>query len=199
MLSSLLPTHATEFEKRLADVCVFHQDVDGSISGISHSKLITRPPRFLPWLIEEYGLGELTPYVPNLYDLLDQGLQWQRIHGSLAAIDQGLQWLGLSVYFTPAWSERVWWNSFQLELDRLPEQSDLESIEAIVDLFKSLRSDFAVVSLVMMLGQPRIICQGLMTACWILRVASLLQLLAHCFPLDAQQKSITRSQKKKAH
>ncbi|MBX4336410.1 phage tail protein [Bartonella raoultii] len=142
MLSSLLPTHATEFEKRLADVCDFHQDVDASVLGISRSKLITRPPRFLPWLIEEYGLGELTPYVPNLYDLLDQGLEWQRIRGSVAAVDMGLQWLGLSTQFTPAWSERAWWNSFQLEFDRLPEQNSLEAIEAIVNLSKSLRSDF---------------------------------------------------------
>ncbi|WP_144755704.1 phage tail protein [Bartonella saheliensis] len=142
MGGTLLPTNATEFERRLADVCDFHQDVDGSVLGISRSKLITRPPRFLPWLIEEYGLGELTPYVPNLYDLLDQGLQWQRIRGSVAAIDMGLRWLGLSAQFIPAWTERAWWNSFQLEFDHLPERGNLESIEAIVDLSKSLRSDF---------------------------------------------------------
>ncbi|WP_273760784.1 phage tail protein [Bartonella sp. ML70XJBT.G] len=142
MLSSLLPTHATEFEKHLADVCDFHQDVDASVLGISRSKLITRPPRFLPWLIEEYGLGELTPYVPNLYDLIDQGIEWQRIRGSVAAVDRGLQWLELSAHFTPAWTERAWWNSFQLEFDRLPEQNSLEAIEAIVNLSKSLRSDF---------------------------------------------------------
>ncbi|GAA5101984.1 phage tail protein [Bartonella acomydis] len=142
MGGTLLPTNATEFERCLADVCDFHQDVDGSVLGISRSKLITRPPRFLPWLIEEYGLGELTPYVPNLYDLLDQGIEWQRIRGSVAAIDMGLEWLGLSAQFTPAWSERTWWNSFQLEFDRLPEQNSLEAIEAIVDLSKSLRSDF---------------------------------------------------------
>ncbi|WP_330169488.1 phage tail protein [Bartonella grahamii] len=142
MVGSLLPTNATEFEKRLADACDFHQDIDGSVLGISRAKLITRPPRFLPWLIEEYGLGELTPYVPNLYDLIDQGLAWQRIRGSVAAVDMGLEWLGLSAQFTPAWPERAWWNSFQLEFDQLPEQTQLEAIEAITDLSKSLRSDF---------------------------------------------------------
>ncbi|OLL53370.1 phage tail protein [Bartonella henselae] len=142
MVSSLLPSHATEFEKRLADACDFHQDVDGAVLGISRAKLITRPPRFLPWLIEEYGLGELTPYVPNLYDLIDQGLAWQRLRGSIAAIELGLQWLELSAHFTPAWSGRAWWNSFQLEFNQLPEQSSLEAIEAIVGLSKSLRSDF---------------------------------------------------------
>ncbi|WP_212112973.1 phage tail protein [Bartonella queenslandensis] len=142
MVGSLLPSHATEFEKRLADACDFHQDVDGSVLGISRAKLITRPPRFLPWLIEEYGLGELSPYVPNLYDLIDQGLAWQRLRGSVAAIELGLQWLELSAHFTPAWSGRAWWNSFQLEFNQLPEQSSLEAIEAIVRLSKSLRSDF---------------------------------------------------------
>ncbi|WP_273721110.1 phage tail protein [Bartonella sp. ML71XJBT] len=142
MVGSLLPTNATEFEKRLADVCDFHQDVDGSVLGISRSKLITRPPRFLPWLIEEYGLGELTPYVPNLYDLIDQGLQWQRIRGSLAAIEMGLRWLEVSARFQPAWTGRAWWNSFQLYFDHLPERTQLEAIEAITDLSKSLRSDF---------------------------------------------------------
>ncbi|WP_396583971.1 phage tail protein [Bartonella grahamii] len=142
MVGFLLPTNATEFEKRLADACDFHQDVDGSVLGISRAKLITRPPRFLPWLTEEYGLGELTPYVPNLYDLIDQGLQWQRIRGSVAAIDLGLQWLEISARFQPAWTERAWWNSFQLDFDHLPEQNSLEAIEAIVGLSKSLRSDF---------------------------------------------------------
>ncbi|WP_317992671.1 phage tail protein [Bartonella gliris] len=142
MVGSLLPTHATEFEKRLADACDFHQDIDGSVLGISRAKLITRPPRFLPWLIEEYGLAELTPYVPNPYDLIDQGLAWQRIRGSLAAIEMGLAWLGISARFQPAWTGRAWWNAFQLDFDQLPERGDLEAIEAITDLSKSLRSDF---------------------------------------------------------
>ncbi|AGF76215.1 phage protein [Bartonella vinsonii] len=126
MVAFLLPSNATEFEKRLAEACDFHQDVNGSVLGISRSKLITRPPRFLPWLIEEYGLGELTPYVPNLYDL----------------IDQGLEWLQMTARFQPAWTGRAWWNSFQLYFDQLPERTQLEAIEAIVRFSKSLRSDF---------------------------------------------------------
>ncbi|WP_455475706.1 phage tail protein [Bartonella sp. B17] len=142
MVGYLLPTNATEFEKSLANACDFHKDVDDIISGISRSKLLIRPPSFLPWLIEEYGLGELTPYVPNLYDLLDTGSKWQQVRGSLAAIAMGLKWLELSAHFIAAWTGRVWWNSFQLNFDRLPEQSSLEAIVAITNLSKSLRSDF---------------------------------------------------------
>ncbi|MET3560671.1 P2-related tail formation protein [Bartonella japonica] len=142
MVGSLLPTNATKFEKCLANACDFHQDIDDSILGISRAKLITRPPRFLPWLIEEYGLGELTPYVPNLYDLINQGRVWQNTRGSLSAIELGLEWLQMTARFTPAWTERAWWNSFQLYFDQLPEQTQLEAVEAITDLSKSLRSDF---------------------------------------------------------
>lgn len=138
----MLPTNATAFEKRLADVCDFHRDVSASISGISHAKLTTRPPGFLPWLIEEYGLGELTPYIANPYDLIDTGPKWQQVRGSLAAVDLGLSWIKMSARFTAAWTGRVWWNSFQLHFNQLPGRSRLKTIEAITDLSKSLRSDF---------------------------------------------------------
>ncbi|WP_317992601.1 phage tail protein [Bartonella gliris] len=142
MSALLLPQNSSLFERCLAGAIALSPQVKRALEDIVRAKLITRPPSWLPFLIDEYGLQELTPYVPNLYDLLDQGLEWQRIRGSVAAIDMGLQWLGLSVHFTPAWTERAWWNSFQLEFDHLPERGDLEAIEAIVDLSKSLRSDF---------------------------------------------------------
>ncbi|WP_455474732.1 phage tail protein [Bartonella sp. B30(2025)] len=142
MVGYLLASNATEFEKCLADACDFHQDVDDIIWGISRLKLTVCSSRFLPWLIEEYGFGELTPYVPNPYDLLDKGSKWQQVRGSIAALDSGLEWLELSARFIPAWAGRVWWNSFQLDFDSLPEQSQLEAICAIINLSKSLRSDF---------------------------------------------------------
>ncbi|CDO48845.1 phage tail protein [Bartonella tribocorum] len=142
MVSLLLPPNSSLFERCLADAMAVDVQVKRALEDISRAKLITRPPSWLPFLIDEYGLQELTPYFSNLYDLIDQGLAWQRLRGSVAAIELGLQWLELSAHFTPAWSGRAWWNSFQLDFDQLPEQSSLEAIEAIVDLSKSFRSDF---------------------------------------------------------
>ncbi|WP_254474454.1 phage tail protein [Bartonella sp. B1098] len=142
MSALLLPQNSSLFERCLAGAMALSPQVKRVLEDIVRAKLITRPPSWLPFLIDEYGLQELIPYFSNSYDLLDQGLEWQQIRGSVAAIDRGLQWLGLSVHFTPAWTERAWWNSFQLEFDQLPERGDLEAIEAIVDLSKSLRSDF---------------------------------------------------------
>lgn len=144
MSATLLPINSTPWERCIAAACEFSDEIDGAISEISRAKHVTRPVSFLPWLIDEYGLGELSPYVPNLYDLLDEGIQWQRIRGSLASIDAGLNWIGYSATFKTAWPERAWWNSFQLCLDQLPaaDAPDLERIEGITDLSKCARSDF---------------------------------------------------------
>ncbi|WP_455466230.1 phage tail protein [Bartonella sp. B39] len=142
MLSSLLPSNSSLFERCLAEAMAFDPHVKTALEEIPRAKFITRPPSWLPFLIDEYGLQELSPYFSNLYDLIDQGLQWQRLRGSLAAIELGLEWLGITARFTPAWTGRAWWNAFQLKFDRLPERMLLEAIEAIVRLSKSLRSDF---------------------------------------------------------
>ncbi|AQX31179.1 phage tail protein [Bartonella schoenbuchensis] len=142
MLGCLLPTNTTKFEKRLADACDFHKSIEDSINFISRAKLDIIDPSFLPWLVEEYGLGELTSYVPDFYVLLETGPGWQRVRGSLAAIDKGLEWLDLSAHFVGAWPERKWWNSFQLYFDQLPDTDKLKAIEGIVKLSECLRSDF---------------------------------------------------------
>ncbi|KEG17043.1 phage tail protein [Bartonella bacilliformis] len=142
MVLSLLPPNSSLFERCLAEAMAFDPQVKSAIEEIARSKLITRPPSWLPYLIDEYGLKELSPYFSNSYDLIDQGLEWQNIRGSLAAIDMGLKWLEISTRFAPAWMGRIWWNSFQLYFDQLPKQESLEAIEAITGLSKSLRSDF---------------------------------------------------------
>ncbi|AQX20246.1 phage tail protein [Bartonella sp. WD16.2] len=142
MLGCLLPTNTTQFEKRLADACDFHKSIEDSINFISRAKLDIIDPSFLPWLVEEYGLGELTSYVPDLSVLLETGPSWQRVRGSLKAIDKGLEWLDLNAQFVKAWPERKWWNSFQLYFDQLPDTDKLKAIEGIVKLSECLRSDF---------------------------------------------------------
>ncbi|WP_375685366.1 phage tail protein [Bartonella sp. TT110JLCBS] len=142
MLSSLLPPNSSLFERCFAEAMALDLHVKTALEEIPRAKFITRPPSWLPFLIDEYGLQELTPYFSNLYDLIDQGLAWQNIRGSLEAIEIGLEWLGISARFQPAWTGRAWWNSFQLDFDQLPERKSLEAIEAITDLSKSLRSDF---------------------------------------------------------
>ncbi|WP_375618474.1 phage tail protein [Bartonella sp. AC134YNZD] len=142
MVAQLLPQNSSLFERCLAEAMAFSPQLKIALEEIPRAKFITRPPSWLPFLIDEYGLQELSPYFSNSYDLIDQGLGWQNIRGSVAAIEMGLSWLELSAHFLPAWTGRAWWNSFQLDFDQLPKRNTLEAIEAITDLSKSLRSDF---------------------------------------------------------
>lgn len=116
--------------------------LEAAVDALPRAKLIAPPPSFLPWLVLEYGLGELTPYVPNLYNLLSEGIAWQRIRGTPAAVAKGLGWIGYSATIEPAWPGRQWWNSFQLRFPNLPasDAPDLERVEGITALSVPKRS-----------------------------------------------------------
>jgi hypothetical protein len=102
------------------------------------------PPSYLPFLVYEYGLGELTPYVPNLYTLVvgREGVNWQRVRGTPAAVYKGLGWLGYTATLEDAWHGRAYWNSTQLRFPALPNQDfpDLEQIEGVTRLSLPKRS-----------------------------------------------------------
>jgi hypothetical protein len=102
------------------------------------------PPQFLPWLIWQLGLGELTPYVPSLGQLIDEGVRWQRVRGTPAAINLALDWLGYSATLFEDAPRRAKWNRFQIELDRVRDADlpDLRQIEGVVSLSPPARSIF---------------------------------------------------------
>jgi Phage tail protein (Tail_P2_I) len=144
MAEHLLPTNATELEiafSLAADPTVRMDQPATDMRGI---KLVGTPPAWLPFLVYEYGLGELTPYVPNLYELIDQGIDWQRVRGTQNAIDRGLAWVGYTATLEEASLRRARWHLFQLELDRVRdfEEPDLDRIEAITQLSVPVRSHF---------------------------------------------------------
>lgn len=142
MSSSLLPTNATPWERALADAMPVADAAGNAITAISGAKLAEPRPSMLPFLVWEYGLGELTPYVPNLYELIDEGVAWQRLRGTVSAVAIGLAWIGYAAVVEEAWPGRRFWNSFQLRLSELPanDDPDLARIEGITSQSVPLRS-----------------------------------------------------------
>lgn len=49
----------------------------------------------IPWLVEEYGLGIIVPYVADPARIIAEGLWWQRHKGTPAAVVRALSWIGL--------------------------------------------------------------------------------------------------------
>lgn len=143
MLNDLLPGNATDWEHALAEALDTNQSVSPAIIAIRGTKLLAPPPSFLPFLIYEYGLGELTPYVPNLYELIAEGIDWQRVRGTPMAIDLSLAWLGYEGDVVEASPLRRFWNLFQLHLDRVRDaRSDLARIAGVARLSVPRRSVF---------------------------------------------------------
>lgn len=143
MPAHLLPKNATPFEIAISegsDVLALTRDSVTAMRGI---KIINPPPSFLPYLIYEYGLGELTPYVPNLYDLINEGVDWQRVRGTPAAVALALSWVGYAAQIEEPSSRRKRWNLFQLALNRLrASETDLLRIEGVSRLSVPVRSVF---------------------------------------------------------
>lgn len=106
---------------------------------------VVTPPEFIPWLVWQYGLGELTPFVPSLNQLIDEGVRWQRIRGTPAAIAQGLTWINYAGTIEEAAARRTRWNRFQIMLNRVRDNDtpDLARIDGIVSLSPPVRSRFS--------------------------------------------------------
>ena len=139
---ALMPENATPYEIALSKAIEPTALVESGINGMRRVKYVSPRPNMLPFLVWEYGLGELTPYVPNLYQLIDQGVRWQRLRGTVSAVAIGLAWIGYTATIEEEWTGRTWWNSFQLRFPQLPasDYPDLERIEGITRLSVPLRS-----------------------------------------------------------
>lgn len=128
----------------MADALDDRAPLNAPIVRIRTAKRVNPDPTFIPFLIHEYGLGELTPFVPNSYDLVRDGIRWQRLRGTPEAMRIGLSWLALTAAIREARPDRTFWNSFQLYLDSLPgaDSPDLDRIENVAGLSVPLRSKF---------------------------------------------------------
>lgn len=143
-LSALLPRNTTPWEMAVTDAMTAEAVVEGAIAFIRGAKLTHPLPNMLPFLVWELGLGELTPYVPNLYEIIDQGVAWQRVRGTPLAIAKALGWLGYAAALEEASTRRTWWNAFQLRFTSLPANDDptLGRIAGVTGLSVPQRSQF---------------------------------------------------------
>ena len=69
-------------------------DVQAAVDLIRTAKE-SPPDDWLDWLIWEYGLEVLLPYLDDPRVVLDKGLQWQRIRGTPDSLSMAFDWLGL--------------------------------------------------------------------------------------------------------
>ena len=91
----LLPANATPLEQALSLSTDALSRLALPADAIRQFKTDPTDP-LLPWLIWEYGLGELLPYLPEPRRAIAEGILWQRLRGTPAALSTALSWIGMS-------------------------------------------------------------------------------------------------------
>jgi len=91
----LLPANATPLEQALSLTTDPLSRLALPADAIRQFKTDPSDP-LLPWLIWEYGLGELLPYLPEPRQAIAEGILWQRLRGTPAALSTALSWIGMS-------------------------------------------------------------------------------------------------------
>ena len=89
-------------------------------------------PIFLVW---EYGLEELLPYLPDPRVILVTGLQWQRLQGTPASLKMALGWLGLDnakIEQEDPYSRH--WYEYQIDPGKVPTREEIRNIVGLANL-----------------------------------------------------------------
>ena len=141
MSKPLLPPNASAMEKAIDQAGAPEEKLRPGIDAIPGWKLTSRSASLIPFLIYEYGLEPLVPYIPDQYFLIDAGRQWARVRGTHKAIEDGLGFIGYAAGIEEPPERRSTWWKVQLHLDRLRDsENDLERIDGIVGLSLPTRS-----------------------------------------------------------
>ena len=139
MIPNTLPPSASTLQRDL-DVAIgprplLNQTVNW-IPGVKYN-----PPDFmLPWLIWEYGLEQLLPYLSDPRLAIQEGVRWQRIRGTPASLSMALGWLGLAdIAIEPEVPGKHFYE-YQVDTGQTVPSSRLENVLAVAKFSAPLRS-----------------------------------------------------------
>lgn len=94
--ASMLPGSSSDLEQHLTTYFDPRNEVVPSVSLLRTAKLKEVPDSYVPWLVYEYGLEEVLPWITDPREAMRTGVQWQRIRGTKAALELSLSWVGFT-------------------------------------------------------------------------------------------------------
>lgn len=137
---SLLPSNATALEKGLE--ASFQSVLD--VSQLRGFK--TKPDAMdliFEDLVQEYGLEEVRLWIQDSLKVLEEGILFQRLRGTPAAMKIALKWTGLENVVIEEAGPGEHFAEFQLGLEGLPSNLSVEALVALADMAKPARSRFS--------------------------------------------------------
>ncbi|MEM1000464.1 MAG: phage tail protein [Bacteroidota bacterium] len=141
-MKSLLPPNATRFQRDLERVNAFCFDADRAINSLINLK--SDPPEaFLYWLIWEYGLDEILPYIADPRRLIADGLQWQRLRGTPQSLRIALGWIGVDLQRIEEEPPGAAFFQYQLELDGILHRTERGPSFNLCELSAPIRARLA--------------------------------------------------------
>ena len=94
---------------------------------------------FKSWLIYEYGLDVLLPFIQADQIDLEKGKDWEELRGSLKALTMALEWLGFPDVKVECMGPGKAFFRYQIDLGRAPEPEEVEKIKGIAELSSAHR------------------------------------------------------------
>lgn len=138
----LLPPNATSLERDFSRVTSSLQRAGGPVPTIRTAKRVNIPDSVVPWLIYEYGLGEILPYLGNNQrQALAEGVLWQRIRGTPEAVRIALSWIGITGTIDESEGGSARWAEYQLGLSAATTgEPIIDSIVGVARISSPVRS-----------------------------------------------------------
>ena len=130
---TLLPPNATPLERALEIAMRPAADALAGVQLVATAKEVLPDgwPMFLVW---EYGLEELLPYLPDPRVIIVTGLQWQRLQGTPASLRMALEWLGLDASIEQEDPLSTHWFEYQIDPGKIPSRAEMQNIVGLAKL-----------------------------------------------------------------
>lgn len=138
----LLPPNATSLERDFSRSTSSLQRAGGPVPIIRTAKRVNIPDSVVPWLIYEYGLGEILPYLGNNQRrAIAEGVLWQRIRGTPEAVRIALSWIGVEGVIDESEGGSARWAEYQLGLsEKTTGEQIIDDIVGVTRISSPVRS-----------------------------------------------------------
>lgn len=94
----------------------------------------------LPWLIWEYGLGEILAWVPDPRQAIQDGVRFQRIRGTPASLRMALKWMNIENIYIEEEPPGKHFAEFQVGIHDVPNDFFVDNVVALAKLSAPARS-----------------------------------------------------------
>ncbi|MHA7881716.1 phage tail protein [Nitratireductor rhodophyticola] len=142
----LQSNNATRYERALSEALDRSPELEPAIEALRGFKF-NPTDALLPYVIEEYGLTEITDYLPDLRTALSEGILWQRSRGTPSAMHRALGWVGCDGEIEEMSPYRFKWWWFQVHLpDERRSTAFARPMTALARASKPARSKFVRVT-----------------------------------------------------